>query len=68
MDTNFVEFRVGTAADYAALQEKDDATIYRVQKSGGGEDVYIGSKKLNGSGGSAVVVESGVIKFDYDQI
>ena len=42
-----VLFKLLTAAQWEALETKDNGTIYRVQKTGGGEDFYQGSNKLN---------------------
>ena len=42
-----VLFKLLTAAQWEALTEKDNGTLYRVQKTGGGEDFYQGSNHLN---------------------
>lgn len=44
-----VLFKVLTAAQWAALETKDNGTLYRVTKEGGAEDFYQGSNKLNGA-------------------
>lgn len=65
---SFIGLRTCSEEDFANLATKDNGTLYRVQKTGGTEDVYMGDKKLNGSGGSGVLVEDGVVKFDYSKI
>lgn len=42
-----VLFKLLTEAQWDALTTKDNGTLYRVQKTGGGEDFYQGSNKLN---------------------
>ena len=44
-----VLFKLLTEAQWDALTTKDNGTLYRVQKTGGGEDFYQGSNKLNGA-------------------
>ncbi len=65
---SFIKFVLCTSQEYEGLANKDNGTLYRVQKGANSEDVYMGEQKLNGTGGSGVVVEDGVIKFDYSQI
>ena len=51
-----VLFKLLTEAQWAALETKDNGTLYRVQKVGGGEDFYQGSNKLNGAADIAAAI------------
>lgn len=56
-----VLFKVLTEAQWANLSTKDNGTFYRVQKTGGGEDFYQGSNKLNGAAGE---IEAAIAALD----
>ena len=56
-----VLFKLLTEAQWNALTTKDNGTLYRVQLSGGGEDFYQGSNKLNGAAGE---IEAAIAALD----
>lgn len=51
-----VLFKLLTEAQWNALATKDNGTLYRVQKTGGGEDFYQGNNQLNNAAEIAAAI------------